>query len=116
MHDRGVFLPHKVKVWTSQCLNLKSDMMIFGYRGFWPSDPRKPSEKEILMDMIAMMNYFQETYKGKNVQRVLWGKALGAAVATAGALGHNRKKDEEHVPVHDTLVLESPFISLPATL
>ncbi len=81
--------------------DLRFDVFSFDYRGYGHSEG-SPDEKGLYLDGIAAVRELRRRTQGRNLHIVLFGRALGAAVALETAL---------HSPC-DALIIESPFTRL----
>ena len=82
--------------------NLGLSVMIFDYRGYGKSEGN-PSEKGTYLDAEAAWNYLVEVNQKSSDRIILFGRSLGAAIASDIAL--------KKVPAG--LILESSFLSVP---
>jgi len=81
-------------------LKQKLQVFIFDYRGFGKSVGR-PSERGVYLDGIAAYDYLVQKENIPQSQIILFGRSLGAAIATEVALNRNIR----------SLILESAFTS-----
>lgn len=113
MHGTRVLLSRKIRFFTQQSRELKSDVVAFAYRSFTHSDPapERLTEEQFGFDIDAITTHFEQlvTERGgpSNVESILWGKSFGCATAIVTHLSK--------AYLHEQIVLESPFTSVPAT-
>ncbi|EKD12092.1 alpha/beta superfamily hydrolase [Drepanopeziza brunnea f. sp. 'multigermtubi' MB_m1] len=94
-------------------------MVCCSYRGFWNSKGR-PSEKGIAMDAAASLEWIRDHFlqQGGNpteaIPVVIWGQSVGAGIATN--LSARQHLFSKYNLALDTLILETPFISVRAML
>ncbi len=58
MHGVGVFLPNRVKYLVQMSFKLKTDIIVFAYRGFSQSDVGENTKDAFELDIEAIANYF----------------------------------------------------------
>ncbi|KAH7319027.1 alpha/beta superfamily hydrolase-like protein [Rhexocercosporidium sp. MPI-PUGE-AT-0058] len=98
-------------------------MVCCSYRGYWTSEGR-PSERGISMDAAASLDWIRDDFLqngGNNanfIPIVIWGQSIGAGVATnlAAQVHLFRRSESEPCLSLQTLILETPFISVRAML
>lgn len=90
-------------------------MVCLSYRGYWRSRGR-PSERGIGLDAEAALQWVRQlnsdNSREKRLVVVLWGQSIGAGVATNLAVSSSARAG----PRPDVLILETPFLSVPAML
>ena len=108
MHGAATSLPNKISFFKKTCLELKSDVISFAYRGFTQSDGARACTRGIAKDIEAISKFFSETVEAESenyqVETILWGKSFGCSTAILAKLA----KPE----LHQILILESPFTSV----
>jgi fermentation-respiration switch protein FrsA (DUF1100 family) len=94
-------------------------MVCCSYRGYWTSKGR-PSEKGILQDAAAALNWIREVEETSSdegdkqpVSVIIWGQSIGAGVATN--LAAQQALFSERLALK-MLILETPFLSIRAML
>ncbi|KAJ5037198.1 uncharacterized protein L3040_007378 [Drepanopeziza brunnea f. sp. 'multigermtubi'] len=103
----------------SRDLVVRYTMVCCSYRGFWNSKGR-PSEKGIAMDAAASLEWIRDHFlqQGGNpteaIPVVIWGQSVGAGIATN--LSARQHLFSKYNLALDTLILETPFISVRAML
>jgi len=100
---------------------IRYTMVCCSYRGYWTSKGR-PSEKGIALDAAASLDWIREDalrQGGKATEPipvVIWGQSIGAGVATNLAFQAHLFYASKPDLLLETLVLETPFISVRAML
>ncbi|KAI7919597.1 BEM46 family protein [Pyricularia oryzae] len=96
-------------------------MVAVGYRGFWKSQGRA-SERGINDDTVTAVRWVVDLHtknhgatKGRPVV-ILWGQSIGAGFATNLAARLITSTGRENKAKVDSLILETPFISIRAML
>ena len=117
------FLSPVLKMLKDRCHDfpIRYTMVCCSYRGYWTSKGR-PSEKGIALDAAASLDWIREDalrQGGKATEPipvVIWGQSIGAGVATNLALQAHLFYASKPDLLLETLVLETPFISVRAML
>jgi fermentation-respiration switch protein FrsA (DUF1100 family) len=108
---------------TSESRDTEYIIVALSYRGYWTSSGRA-TQSGIEMDAQACLNWVSKTYGGAqtDLEIVIWGHSLGAAVATSAVpeyiarqnqeqLSPDARKDRLLAPV-SRLILEAPTSSI----
>ncbi|KKK24513.1 hypothetical protein ARAM_002353 [Aspergillus rambellii] len=92
-------------------------VVALSYRGYWTSSGRA-TQRGIELDAQALLEWVSQTFSApdKDLQLVLWGHSLGAAVASKAALAYLSRADSPNgetskLPIAG-LVLEAPISSI----
>ncbi|KAJ0420367.1 Alpha/Beta hydrolase protein [Aspergillus carlsbadensis] len=95
-------------------------VVALSYRGYWKSSGRA-TQRGIELDAQAFLRWVSETYSNldTDLQVVLWGHSLGAAVASTATVmqlsttmaSHERAGQEKPIPISG-LILEAPISSI----
>ena len=117
------FLSPVLRMLKDRCYDfpVSYTMVCCSYRGYWTSKGR-PSEKGIALDAAASLDWIREDFlqqRGKatdSIPVVIWGQSIGAGVATNLAAQAHLFQGSEPNLLLETLVLETPFVSVRAML
>ncbi|KAH7389109.1 Alpha/Beta hydrolase protein [Cadophora sp. MPI-SDFR-AT-0126] len=96
-------------------------MVCCSYRGYWTSKGR-PSEKGIALDAAASLDWIREDFlrhggrPTDSIPVAIWGQSIGAGVATNLAAETHLFQESKPNLLLETLILETPFISVRAML
>lgn len=98
-HGNAGNLSHRIGVMNT-FEHLQLNFLIYDYRGFGLSEGVITQEKELYEDGLSAWKFLVEQKKVKPSNIIIWGRSLGAAIATKIAIEN---------PAARALVLDCPF-------
>ncbi|CAG8504184.1 4645_t:CDS:10 [Scutellospora calospora] len=107
LHGSGGNMGHRLPIAESFYKNLKCNVMLVSYRGYGRSDGT-PSENGLRLDAQAALDYIRKDNILKDTKVIVYGQALGGAVAI-DLVSRNESKV-------DALIIENTFLSIPKVI
>jgi fermentation-respiration switch protein FrsA (DUF1100 family) len=105
---------------SANSVDVEYIIVALSYRGYWKSSGRA-TQRGIQLDAQAFLKWISETYDtlDTELQVVLWGHSLGAAVASTATVtqlsatraSHERAGQDTPIPISG-LILEAPISSI----